>query len=60
MKPMSQLQLEKIMSKQKLDVPSYRESSRDIIKKAFDAINIPHAATHRALRIAGEEVLGLR
>ena len=60
MKPMSPLQLEQIMSKHQLDIPSYRDTSREIIKRAFDAINIPHAATHRALKIAGEEALGLR
>lgn len=60
MKPTCPLQLEQIMSKYQLDIPSSRQTTREIIKKAFDAINIPHMPPHRALKIAGEEVLGLR
>lgn len=60
MKPMSPLQLEQLMSKHKLDIPPTSSTTRDVIRKAFEAIQIPHAPRERARNIAGEEVLGLR
>lgn len=60
MKPMTPLQLEQQMAKHKLDIPSFNDSTRDIIRKAFEAINIPHASKEKSPIIAGEEVLGLR
>lgn len=60
MKPMSPLQLEQLMNKHKLDTPSTSHTTREIIRKAFEAIQIPHAPRERSSVIAGEEVLGLR
>ncbi|MEB6589655.1 hypothetical protein MXM82_10995 [Pseudomonas asiatica] len=48
------------MSKHKLDIPPTSSTTRDVIRKAFEAIQIPHAPRERARNIAGEEVLGLR
>lgn len=60
MEPMSPMQLEQMMSKHKLDIPSARSTTREIVKKAFDAINIPQQVQGRSPIIAGEEALGLR
>jgi hypothetical protein len=60
MKPMSPLQLEQMMSKHNLDMPSTRPTTREIVKKAFDAITIPQRVQVRHPGIVGEEALGLR
>lgn len=60
MKDLSPLLLEQKVTNPKLDFTKTQQSTREILRKAFEAIQIPHAKAERAPVIAGEEALGLR